>query len=159
MTRILILALGNILLQDEGAGMRAIQELQERYLLPEGIQVLDGGVCGLALLPYLTDISRLLIVDTVQADEHPGALIRLTGDAIPLSIGLKLSPHQDGLTDLLWAAQALGCCPQEIVFWGIQPASTEIGLSLTSEIEGQIPLLVEHLAHELRGWGVSLAFR
>ena len=46
----LILGVGNLLLQDEGAGVRALAELENGYLLPAGVGLLDGGTSGLELI-------------------------------------------------------------------------------------------------------------
>jgi hydrogenase maturation protease len=48
--RILVLGVGNILLSDEGIGVRVIEALEQRYVMPEGVDVLDGGTAGMELL-------------------------------------------------------------------------------------------------------------
>jgi hydrogenase maturation protease len=68
----LVLGLGNILMGDEGVGVRVIERLSERYEFGEGVLVMDGGTLGLDLLPYLEDASRLLVIDAVQARKRPG---------------------------------------------------------------------------------------
>ena len=60
---VLVLGIGNILLSDEGAGIRAIEDLQKRYSIPQEVGVIDGGTMGLDLLPYLDNLSHLFIVD------------------------------------------------------------------------------------------------
>ncbi|MFN2184641.1 MAG: hydrogenase maturation protease, partial [Anaerolineae bacterium] len=62
MTETLVLGLGNILLGDEGVGVRVVERLLEQYDFPEGVRVMDGGTLGLDLLPYVEDASRLLVV-------------------------------------------------------------------------------------------------
>ena len=42
----LVLGLGNILLQDEGLGVRVVEQLAARYELPPDVEVLDGGTLG-----------------------------------------------------------------------------------------------------------------
>jgi Ni,Fe-hydrogenase maturation factor len=61
MATILVLGLDNILLSDEGVGVRVIERLQEKYEFSERVQILDGGVRGLALSPYLEGVKRFLI--------------------------------------------------------------------------------------------------
>ena len=74
MTETLVLGLGNILLGDEGVGVRVIECLLERHDFPEGVRVVDGGTLGLELLPYVEDASRLLVVDAVHARNTEHAL-------------------------------------------------------------------------------------
>ncbi len=156
MGQILILGLGNILLKDEGVGVRVVERLLERYELPEGVQALDGGSRGLALLNFLEGVSRLLIVDAVQAGKEPGTLIRLEGDEIPAFLSPKVSPHQEGLADLLFAAKVVGLYPEEVVLWGVEPAEIETGLELTPLIASKVDELVDKVIEELRRWGVEL---
>lgn len=51
--RILILGVGNILLTDEGFGVRAVEYLKAHYRWPEGVRLMDGGTQGLMLMPEL----------------------------------------------------------------------------------------------------------
>jgi hypothetical protein len=48
---ILVLGIGNILLRDEGVGVRVIERIREAAL-PEGVEVVDGGTAGADLLDY-----------------------------------------------------------------------------------------------------------
>jgi len=154
--RILLLGLGNILLQDEGLGVRAAELLASRYRLPPDVQVMDGGVMGLDLLPHLEGVSHLLITDAVQTGQPPGSLVRLEGEAIPAALSLKMSMHQVGLQELLALAGFQGTLPEQVVLWGLEPASLEWGLELSAPITAQIDALVDAAAGELRAWGVEL---
>jgi hydrogenase maturation protease len=155
--RILVLGLGNILLQDEGLGVRAAERLAARYRLPPDVQVMDGGVMGLDLLPHLEGVTHLLITDAVQTGRPPGSLVRLEGEAIPMALSLKMSMHQVGLQELLALAGFQGNLPEHVVLWGLEPASLEWGLELSTPIATQIDALVDAAVGELRTWGVELA--
>ena len=48
---ILVLGIGNLVMSDDGIGVRAVQALAERYRFPDAVTVLDGGTLGLDLLP------------------------------------------------------------------------------------------------------------
>ncbi len=153
MKKTLVLGLGNILLSDEGVGVRVIERLQARYEFPGDVLVLDGGTLGLDLLPYVERAGRLLVVDAVEMGADPGTLVRLEGDKIPSVFGPKLSPHQMGFADLLDAARLTDCLPEERVLWGLQPSSLQVGLDLSPAVDAQVELLVENVLTELRMWG------
>ena len=155
--QILILGLGNILLQDEGLGVRAAERLAARYRLPPEVQVMDGGVMGLDLLPHLEGVTHLLITDAVQTGQPPGSLVRLEGEAIPAALSLKMSMHQVGLQEMLALAGFQGTLPEQVVLWGLEPASLDWGLELSAPIAAQIDALVDAAVGELRAWGVVLA--
>jgi hydrogenase maturation protease len=101
----LVLGIGNLVMSDDGIGVRVVQELATRYRFPADVGILDGGTLGLDLLPHLEGVERLLIVDAVTTDDGPGCLVRLSGDEIPVVFATKLSPHQMGLQDLLAVAR------------------------------------------------------
>jgi hydrogenase maturation protease len=152
-----VLGLGNILLRDEGVGVRAVERLLERYDIPEEVQVMDGGTLGLDLLAYVEDASRLLVLDAVQARQPPGALLRLTGDQIPAFLDTsKLSCHQEGLPDLLAVAKLRGSLPEEIVLLGVQIESQGVGLELTPPVAESIDLLIKAVLEELARWGIRV---
>ncbi len=150
----LVLGLGNTLLSDEGVGVHVVHLLRERYQFPQEVEVMDGGTLGLDLLPYVEEARQLLIVDAVQMDAPPGTVVRLAGDEIPAVLSLKYSPHQMGLSDLLAAARLLGRSPAEVVLWGVQPASLEVGLELSPAVAAQMETLVRNVLAELQRWGI-----
>jgi hydrogenase maturation protease len=159
MAETLVLGLGNLLLRDEGVGIRVVERLKERYSFPgrDDVRVMDGGNMGLYLLPYVEDASRMLVVDAVQARQPPGTLLRLTGREIPVFLDAsKISPHQEGLQDVLAVATLMGYLPDEIVFWGAQIESLGVGLELSAPVAAQVDPLVRKVVEELDRWGVQV---
>ncbi|MEI7771043.1 MAG: HyaD/HybD family hydrogenase maturation endopeptidase [Chloroflexales bacterium] len=154
MSEVLVLGLGNIILRDEGLGVRACEQLLDRYTLAAGVEALDGGTLGLHLLPYLDGVRDLLIIDAVRADGPPGTLVRLEGDAIPAALAHKMSMHQFGLSELLAVGRIQGCLPQRIVLWGMVPTVMEPGLDLTEPVAACLAALVDAVAGELAAWGL-----
>jgi hydrogenase maturation protease len=154
-----VLGVGNILLQDEGLGVRAVEHLSDRYCLPENVRVVDGGALGLNLLPLIEDTRALLIIDAIQTNLEPGALVRLEGDDISGALALKISMHQVGLRELLGVSTLRQTLPSRLVLWGMQPASIGWGLELSPAIAAGLAELVEEAVQELRSWGVALQHR
>lgn len=150
--KILVLGLGNILLRDEGVGVRVIERLRDRYVFPDNVMVLDGGTLGLDLLTYFEEASHVVIVDAIYAGKEPGTLMRLTNDEIPAFLGLKVSPHQVGLQDLLGLARLRGRFPDEVILWGVQIERLEPGLALSPRVAAQIETLCAHVNEELTRW-------
>ena len=156
MAETLVLGLGNILLRDEGVGVRVVERLLEQYEFPEEVRVMDGGTLGLDLLPYVEVASRLLVIDAVQAGKPPGTLVRMEGDEIPVFLDAsKVSPHQEGLQDLLAVALLKGYLPEELVFWGAQIESLAVGLELSEPVAAQVDALGGKVLQELAQWGVE----
>ncbi len=158
-SRILILGLGNILLQDEGLGVRALERLTAKYRLPQEVRAIDGGVMGLDLLPYLEGVTDLLLLDAVQTGQPPGTLVCLEGEEIPAALAVKMSMHQVGLQELLALSQLQGTLPRRVVLWGMEPASLDPGLDLSPAVAAQLDNLVQAVVQELREWGVEVVER
>ena len=154
MSTTLVLGLGNILLGDEGVGIRVVERLQARYDLPDEVQVLDGGTLGLDLLPYVEDADRLLVVDAMELGAEPGTIARLEGKEVPAYLGVKVSPHQVGLADLMAVTRLRGQFPSELVLWGVQPAVIAVGIDLSPVVEAQVEPLVEKVVAELQQWDI-----
>jgi hydrogenase maturation protease len=154
--RTLLLGVGNILLSDEGVGVRVLERLVTAYDLPDEVLALDGGTLGLDLLHYLEGVQNLLIIDAVDMGKEPGSVIRLEGDEVPAFMSLKISPHQAGIPDLLFAAKLRDICPPNVVLWGVQPDSLEPGLDLSPHIEARVDELVGEVLDQLARWGSPL---
>jgi hydrogenase maturation protease len=153
----LVLGVGNLLLSDEGVGLRVVERLVTTYQMPEEVLTLDGGTLGLDLLYYLDGVENLLIIDAVEMDQEPGTLVRLEGDQVPSFLSVKMSPHQIGIPDMLFAAQLRDLYPRNVVLWGVQPGSLQVGLDLSPQVAAQVSVLVKNVLEELTRWGHHLA--
>ncbi|MEW5938578.1 MAG: HyaD/HybD family hydrogenase maturation endopeptidase [Chloroflexota bacterium] len=152
----LVLGVGNTLMSDEGIGVRVVERLVRNYEIPEEVQVLDGGTLGMDLLYYLEGVPNLLIVDAIQANREPGCLLRLVNDEVPAFLSMKMSPHQIGVPDMLATAKLRGTLPPNIVLWGVQPDTIEIGLELSPTLAALADALVEKVIVELKQWGHTI---
>lgn len=153
---ILILGIGNSLMNDDALGVTAIDQLRELYHFPEGVTVVDGGTLGLDLLPMLEGVKKLLIIDAIDMGAIPGALFRLEGEEVPRAFASKLSVHQMGVQDLLAVAELQGHVPESLVVWGVQPGSIEMEMKLSPAVAAAITPLLDGVRGELAGWGVEL---
>lgn len=154
-----LLGLGNILLQDEGVGVHAVNAIRERYEFSQPVAIVDGGTMGLDLLPLFEDSERLLILDAVDFGKPAGHVGILEGDAIPSALSSKLSVHHIGLSDVLFAAKLTGSAPREVCLVGIQPASLDVGLDMTGKIRENFEKVIEAAISKLKDWGVQCALR
>jgi hydrogenase maturation protease len=153
---ILVLGIGNLVMSDDGAGVRVVQELQKRYRFPSYVEIMDGGTLGLDLLPKLEGIGRLLVVDAVETGGEPGTLVRLSGEELPIALQTKVSPHQMGLKDLLAVAELMGHTPREMVLVGIQPAGIGMSAELSPQVAGQLDEMIADVVAKLIEWDVDV---
>jgi hydrogenase maturation protease len=153
--KVTIIGLGNILLQDEGLGVRAVEALAAEYELPPELEVVDGGTCGLDLLPFIEGRDRVLFVDAVNFKKAPGHVGVLQGEEIPSLFVIKDSLHHIGLMDVLAAARLLEIYPPEVCLIGMQPHVIATGLELSEAAQARLPELLALILGKLEEWGIS----
>ena len=151
---VLVLGLGNILLSDEGAGVKAIEELRTRYECSDAVEFIDGGTMGLELLAYFEERSHILIIDAIKTGRKPGTIVKIEDP--PAYFSSKTSPHQIGLTDVMGIAVITDNMPQHITLFGIEPKQLSTGLDLSPEVARNLDRLVDMVTAELKDIGVKV---
>jgi hydrogenase maturation protease len=135
---VLLLGVGNPLLGDDGVGLALLEELTA---VPEpGVEYVDGGTQGLALLGRIAGKRALLIVDAVKTGAAPGTVHALQGTAAMERAGRgATTAHETNAGELLAAAALLGVAPAEIAIVGVEPERLQIGMGLTDAVRRALP--------------------
>ncbi len=152
----LIIGMGNVLMQDEGVGVRAVEELECRYLIPTGLTVVDGGTTGMGLFEPIRNCDHLIVADAVNTGDPAGSVVRIVNEAVPAFFQTKLSNHQLGLSDLLALLALKNETPEHVAIIGMVPYSLENKLGLTAQATAGLRVMVESLVAELAGLGVEM---
>ncbi len=145
----LILGVGNYLQQDDGLSVHTIERLLNDERLPEDVNVVDGGTCGLDLLQYLEGVQNLILLDAIHANREPGTIIRLTGEEVPAYFAMKISPHDIGLPDLMATAKLRDLYPEQVVVLGIEPETIDFGIELSPTVAAQIDNFIDQIVEEI----------
>ncbi|WP_207062106.1 HyaD/HybD family hydrogenase maturation endopeptidase [Motiliproteus sp. SC1-56] len=153
---ILVLGVGNILLTDEGIGVRVVEALEQRYRIPAGVEVMDGGTAGMELLASMADRDHVILVDAVNTGAAPGTLVRLVDDEVPALFKSKISPHQLGISDLLGVLTVTGEMPKRMTLFGVVPFSLETSTELSEAMQPKLDELVDLTVAELEALGHPL---
>lgn len=157
MSRYAVLGLGNRLEADEALGAIVIERLQtEPDLLssipdPSSVDLIDGGTVGLGLLPYLTELDGLVVIDVINADREPGTLIDLDGSSL-IRHEQVMSVHDLGAGELLGALHVMDAWPRRVRVIGLEPKTIELGLDLTPPVAAGVPSLLAAVAAHLAEW-------
>ncbi len=156
MGKTVILGVGNVLLRDEGLGVRALELLRENYEFPEEVELLDGGTLGMDLLYYLEGTERLIILDAVSGGGPPGTLYRFTDEEVKAYFRRKVSAHEIGIQEVLALLDLLEKPVKRVVVLGIEPKDLDIGTDLSPEVEGSLGDLIKATLELLREWGLEV---
>lgn len=154
--RTVVLGLGNMLMADDGVGLAALARLEEEWFVPRDVELVDGGTWGMNLLPVIERADRVLILDAIDLGDPPGTLIRLEGAEIPRFLGVKLSPHQIDLREVLALAELRGTMPREVIALGIQPEQVEMSTVFSPAVAARLDQLVHLAAEILYDWGIGV---
>lgn len=147
---ILILGVGNILLRDEGVGVRIVEKIKNEFPLPDEVEVVDGGTLGLRLVPYLEDREAVFIIDAINCKAKPGEFFQIEAEDIDdIYNARKISPHQIGLREILSISKLQNILPKRICLFGIQPQIVDIGLELSDIVSSKLDELIEKLLKEV----------
>lgn len=150
-----ILGVGNVILRDEGFGVRVAEYLDRHYEFPEEVQVIDGGTLGIELTQYVTGTKKLLVIDSINGGAKPGTRFHLHNDEVMAHFQDKLSAHEVGIQDVLALLTVTGRKVPEVVVLGAQPFDLEAGVELSPGMMALLPAIVEDAIGVLKGWGIT----
>jgi hydrogenase maturation protease len=152
MSDYVVIGIGNILMSDDGVGVHAVRYLKDK--LPGDVPLIEGGVYGLDLLPYLEGRDKAVFIDAVDAGDEPGAVFRFSpGDVAMREAAPSMSLHDLGLYELIAAAQLLDQCPGSIIIIAVQVKSLETGTELSQEVRDALPYVHRLVVEEIGGQG------
>lgn len=154
---LLILGIGNILWADEGFGVRCVEELNRLYKFGDDVLLMDGGTQGLYLLPYIEQCAKLLVFDAVDYSKEPGEFVIAHNDEVPRFMGAKkMSLHQTGFQEVIFAAALNEVLPEEMLLIGVQAQELEdYGGSLRPLTKSKIPTAIDYCLQWLDKWGIK----
>jgi hydrogenase maturation protease len=151
--RTVVVGIGNTLLGDEGVGVHAVNRLRLEKL-PEDIQLVEGGVGGIALLNYVRGVDRVVFIDALSGD-RPGTIHRLTERDLNTKVKTMLRPmslHDVGLAEMIKIGKAVypDEMPKEIIIYGIEirepkTYSTELSKEVNDSMNNVVKLVVKEL--------------
>ena len=152
--KVRLIGVGNILLKDEGIGVRVAEELKKKHW-PPSVEVIDGGVAGFGLIDFFLESTKVFLIDAADMNLPPGTIRRFAADAIRLQEEApKLSMHEVSLLEVLGITRALDSSPREIIIIGIQPKEISGGMELTPELQAVVPKVIEMVLKELEKDGI-----
>ena len=141
---LLVIGLGSVLRSDDGVGVHLARTLA-RETWPPSVRILDAGTPGLALVDFLEEAGRVLLIDACELGSAPGTVRIFTPEEVQARTReAPLSVHQADVLGALRLARAVGLeVPVTLV--GIQPASLEPGTELSPDLAAAVPRILARL--------------
>lgn len=136
---VLLLALGNPLMSDDGAGQQLLSKLQsEAPAWASRVEFMDGGTQGLALLGQFDGRKAVVFLDAVRLGDKAGSVHVLDGNELARLGGKATSAHEGSAPQILAALQLLGEVPGEVAMIGIEPEQIRTGMDLSASVEASL---------------------
>jgi len=148
----LVLGLGNLILSDDGAGIRVAQEVGKQLNDPQ-ITVSETSAAGLSLLDSIVGYDKVIIIDAIQTKKgQAGQIYRMKSEDFSFAKHFS-SPHQTNLVTALELGKMLGLAmPQKITIFAVEAKDiASFSEKCTPEVERAIPEAVKMVLEELVG--------
>jgi len=142
-TELTVLGIGNILMSDEGVGVRLMEAVRDGRRWPSGVEFIDGGAGGLGLLNVIESARRLVVFDAAEMQLPPGQCRVIT----PEQISDEPADHSASMHDVPFM-ETVGLCkqfgrsPELIRLLVVQPQTIQFGRQLSEVIRGLFTSLV-----------------
>jgi hydrogenase maturation protease len=151
--QVLVLGIGNVLLRDDGVGLRVLQALERGLETDERLSFVDGGTIGFMLSALIEQAPDLLVIDAVRMAAPAGSVRCFENEAMDHFLtGRRSSVHEIGLRDVLDMARLTGSLPRRRALVGIEPGTVELGEQLSPEVERGVGPAVEAARGMLERW-------
>ena len=147
--KLTILGIGSILLQDEGFGVHFANWFETRWRLPEGVDIVDGGTLGYALLNIMSNCDRMIVIDVMRLAEEPGAIYRFSREEMETHLPPPTTAHEVTFADVLFKAELMGECPEMTFLCIVPKAYQDLNLEMTTLLRGKFPAMEKLLLEEL----------
>lgn len=152
--RVLMLGLGNSLVEDDGVGPFALDILRLNYLFEPEVTLIDGGTLGTRLISVVCQASYLVVLDAYRNGERAGTISVVPLDTIVDTGRTRTTAHAMGLADVLMAAELIGSRPPGVLV-GVEPASLGEGKwGLSSSVRNAVPTLIQAAILQLNALGI-----
>lgn len=141
--KILVLGIGNVVMEDEGVGVEVIRYL-EKQTVPENIVLLDGGTGGFHLLDSLSDYPIIIMIDA-SSDNNEEGTIRLIEPKFSTDFPKALSAHDIGLKDLVETLILLERYPKIYLFTISIKNFQNVKMELSDKIKKIVPVAAQRV--------------
>lgn len=148
MKRIIVVGVGNLIMQDDGVGVHVINCLSQMNI-PEEVELIDAGTNSYDLVDFYGRGDIIIVVDAMKAGGEPGTIYRAPLDQLGLQLDTSItSVHDLGFVQAAQHVNMLGHYPEILVF-GIEPAELGFGLELSPVLAGKVARVAELIKQDI----------
>ena len=140
-----IVAVGNMLMGDDGVGPAALQHLAARTL-PPSVRLHDAGLAVSDVLCRLDPAEPLIVIDALRGDGGAGSVYKTAFDEAawehqPFHAAISL--HELSVLPALRMEALTGREFGDVTIFGVEPAVIEWGVGLSAPVADAMDRLIE----------------
>jgi hydrogenase maturation protease len=144
---VVVIGLGNPLLSDEGIGVHLIRKLSENQDKFPFVEFIDAGTGGMTVLHLIANRKKAVIIDCVKMGKKPGTIKQFEpADVQTAKKMMHFSLHEADILRIIELSRQLGECPGQIVIFGVEPESLELGQNLSKTLTDKIDLYIDTIS-------------
>lgn len=151
MMKTVIIGMGNPLLRDDGAGIRAVRALEGIVGDRQDLDLLELYTGGMRLMEEMGGYERAFVVDAMVTGRHEPGTVMAFSPADFITTRHTISTHDTDFRVSLEMAHLLGLpIPADIRFWGVEAVDVDsFSEELTGPVEAAIPRIIEKILMSL----------
>lgn len=151
MTRVGIIGIGNILMQDDGVGIFLLHRLKYHAELSD-VSFVELGTGGMKLLHYLVEFDKAVIIDSGNFGANPGDFRIFSPHEVQnVKFMSGQSLHEFDLLNTIELSKRMGECPRTLLIFAIQPEHIDFGENLSISLQKRLQEYEEVLVETIHG--------
>jgi hydrogenase maturation protease len=146
--KILIIGIGNEFRGDDGAGIICARKIKEKVNSNASVIESDGD--GASLMESWKCFNKVILIDSISSGAKPGTIQKFSGNKAGFSNrNSARSSHLFSVAEAIKTSKILNKLPGNLVTYGIEGKSYELGSKISSEVSKAIRKLVKIIEKEI----------
>ena len=130
---------------DEGVGVHTIKALEEK-VLPENVDLLDGGTGGFHLMAYFQEYENVIMVDATM-DKNPTGTVSVIEPKFASDFPKSLGAHDIGLKDMIESITILGKLPKIYLVTITIDSIQAMKMELSPRVKSAVPEVIRRITN------------
>ncbi len=135
--KLTVLGIGNILMRDDGVGVRVMEAVRDSRDWGDQVEFVDGGAGGLGLMPIIESARRLLVLDAADMGLEAGEVRTIAPEQVANSSEGRISLHDAPFIETWRLCRQFFTAPPATLL-AIQAADVNYGRDLSPVLAGRM---------------------
>ncbi len=145
----LVIGIGNDFRGDDVVGLYIVRKLRE--MLPGGIEIIEASGEATELMMMWEKRGQVIVVDAISSGGEAGTVFRfdIGKEDLPAAAFENQTTHSFGLAQAIQLGKMMGNLPRELIVYGIEGKSFDLGESLSPQINDAAEDVIRRIMDEI----------